>query len=296
MRSYPPVAAFSAGLIILNYNTSQAVIDLYRQIGTLRRDLACSPIFLVIDNASRPEETARLGAFFANRPDVHLILSPTNGGYACGNNLGLKKAVELGLEYCIIANSDIAFLTVDFLEQLVQAARTLPNCGLIGPRVVLPDGRPQGPLPETGVLNGVIPWPSARCDQTSSVYATVGCCLFGPTTVFNLLGFLDENTFLYREEIILAERLRQHGLFWYYLPAVVVRHDHVRKMAATKTILLHKKFEAESTVYYFRHYRHRSAFAVLTYRTLLAAKVGVVLVLSFVSRTVARCTHTQRLV
>jgi GT2 family glycosyltransferase len=275
-------------MIVLNYNTSQAVITLYQQISALRAGNTDGLVYLVVDNASKPGETALLKNFFAGRSDVHLVLSQTNGGYARGNNLGLKKAAELGLHHCLIANSDIAFLTVDFLETLVAAARTLPACGLIGPRVVLPNGQAQGPLPETGVLNAVLPLPVAKCATCQPVYATVGCCIFGATSVFQKIGLLDEATFLYREEIVLAEKLRAAGLLWYYLPDVIVRHDHLRKTSSIRRILLHKGFEADSTIYYFRHYKHRSALAVLVYRVLLAAKTGILVALAGVNNLRAR--------
>ena len=280
-------------MIILNYNASKAVITLYQQIHALRKGYPDGPVYLVVDNASRPEEVSLLKVFFAECTDVHLILSESNGGYARGNNLGLKKAAELGLEYCLIANSDIAFLTANFLEQLIEAARTLPDCGLIGPRVVLPNGNPQGPLPVSGIINSVMPLPLARCNRTKPVYATVGCSIFGSTEVFHQIGLLDEATFLYREENILAERLSHHGLLWYYLPDVVVRHDHVRKMDSISNILLHKKFEAQSTVHYFRCYKNRSEAAVFAYRLLLAAKVAAYIFISLGFRMAERFSRSS---
>ena len=216
--------------------------------------------------------------FFSARPDVELILSPENCGYACGNNLGLKKAEALGLEYCLIANSDITILTSDFLEQLVAAAGNLPACGLVGPKIILPDGRPQGPLPVTGIYNGIFPTRLRQYERATSVYATVGCFIFGATETFKRIGRLDETTFLYREETILAEKLKQIELRWYYLPTVLVRHDHVRKNTSVRSVVAHKRFEAESTVYYFRKYKNRSKSSIFIYRLLLAGKVAIFVV------------------
>lgn len=259
---------------MLNYNTAHAVTEFYRQTTALRGGSPSSCLFLIVDNASNPADVNILRAFFAGRPDALLILNSVNRGYAAGNNVGLRRAAELGVEYCLIANSDIAILTPDFVERLVGAARTLPQCGLIGPRVVLRTGRPQGPLPETGIWNGVVPTSTPDYSVTREVYSTVGCCIFGATAVFAQVDFLDEGTFLYREEIILAERLRRRGLRWYYLPEVRVRHDHVRKLDSVEKIVRHKQFETESTIRYFRDYKQRSPFAIAVYRGLIALKTA----------------------
>jgi GT2 family glycosyltransferase len=243
---------------------------------------------LIVDNASRPKEASDLTAFFSSRSDVQLIFSDSNGGYARGNNLGLKKAAELDIDYCLIANSDIAFLTADFLEQLIQAACSLPGCGLIGPKVVLPNGKPQGPLHQMGVLSSFIALPPQEITTTEPVYATVGCCIFGATKTFEAIKFFDEATFLYCEELILAERLRKSGLSWYYVPAVSVQHNHVRKMNSIGRMLLHKKHEAQSAIYYFRRYKNRSEAAVLAYRLLLSAKVAIYILVVLGSQIIAR--------
>lgn len=262
-------------IIILNYNTAQAAIDLYWHITNLRNGLTLKPFYLVVDNASRPAEVSQLKSFFSDRADSQLILSEVNGGYAQGNNLGLRQASNLGVDYCLIANSDIAFLTKTFLEQFVEAASTLPNCGLIGPKVVFPNGMPQGPLHEMGMIRSLVSLPPKVLTAAQSVHATVGCCIFGSTKIFQAIDYFDESTFLYCEEVILAERLRPLGFCWYCLPMVLVQHNHVRKMDTVRKLLMHKQFEAQSGIYYFRHYKKRSSLFVLVYRMLLAAKVSV---------------------
>ena len=266
--------AARVAMVIVNYNTGGDVIALYESTHRLRAARGRDLLYIVVDNLSRPEEVVLLERYFAEKEDALLVLSDENGGYARGNNIGIREAARMGIEYCLIANSDIAFRTEDFLERLLHAFRSLPACGLIGPRVVLPDGRPQGPLPELGILNGVIPTRIEEVTSTSVVYATVGCCIFGSTRAFHDAGLLDEETFLYREEVILAERLRTSGLNWYYLPEVEVLHNHRRKAASVARLLLHKKHELRSTVLYLRVYRRRSEAAILAYRVLFALKLA----------------------
>ncbi len=273
MSSVTP-ARTSVALIVLNYNTSDRVIALFEHVTRLRasRDSAIQAEFVVVDNASGEGEAAKLTAYFTGRNGCHVIINNENRGYAAGNNVGLRFATVRGSDFCLIANSDIEFLTPDFLEQLVAAARSLPLCGLIGPRVVFPDGRPQGPLPVLGVANAIFPLAIQPVTAVTPVYATVGCCIFGASQVFAQLGFLDEETFLYREEVVLAERLTKLPLRWYYLPDVVVQHNHERKVQSVGKFLFHKRCEKRSTIYYFELYRHRTPIAILSYRALLLGK------------------------
>ncbi len=159
-------------IVALNYNTSRAVIELYQQIAKIQASTRARLFFLAVDNASHPEEVAKLVAFFTGRTDSELLLNAANDGYASGNNLGLQRAAALGHDYCLIANCDIAFVSENIFDRLIEAARILPKCGLIGPRVVLPNGRPQGPLPVMGILNAVFPIPIAEVRTVAPVYAT----------------------------------------------------------------------------------------------------------------------------
>jgi GT2 family glycosyltransferase len=291
MLTAPPTPA-SVALIVLNYNTSDRVIALFEHVSRWRgsRDSVVHAAFVVVDNASREGEASKLTAYFAGRSNCHLLLNRENRGYAAGNNTGLRFAAKHGFDFCLIANSDIEFLTPDFLEHLVAAARSLPQCGLIGPRVVFPDGRPQGPLPVLGLATAIFPVAVQSVTSVTPVYATVGCCILGSSQTFGQLGFLDEGTFLYREEVILAERLVEHGLRWYYLPDVVVQHNHERKVRSLGAFLFHKRHEKVSTIYYFERYRHRRWGAILCYRVLLWGKTLVGALFCFAPRLIPQRT------
>lgn len=277
--------AVSVGIVILNYNTAEAVIELYQHIICSESSRKSARLqFIIVDNASSASDVARLRSAFARVSSVKLICSSRNGGYAAGNNLGLRAAEAMRLDYCLIANSDIKFLTPYYIDELIKAANRGPDCGAVGPGVFLPNGTPQGPFPEMHVINSVWGRRTRKATNFKPVYATVGCCIFAPTSALSKVGFFDENTFLYREETVLAEKLLRAGLQWYYQPAVVVQHDHVRKLRSVAGLLAHKRFEANSTAYYFRVYKEKSRWYIASYRLLLSIKVAVMVVLLLASR------------
>src|SRR5215211_1268765 len=74
-------------VIVVSYNTREFLGPCLEALPAALRGLTAET--WVVDNAS-PDGSADLVR--AQFPDVHLIASPRNGGYAYGNNLGLKAA------------------------------------------------------------------------------------------------------------------------------------------------------------------------------------------------------------
>lgn len=84
---------------------------------------------IAIDNASTDDSVHYIKANF---PNVLLIESKENLGFGGANNLGLKKALDLGGEYFFLLNQD-ARVEKDTLEKLVTQAQNNPEYGIISP-------------------------------------------------------------------------------------------------------------------------------------------------------------------
>jgi GT2 family glycosyltransferase len=121
-------------IIIINYNTF---------------DLSCAAIrsvqqwvpgswyeIVLVDNASPDDRTAQFRALF---PEVKVIRSEENGGFAKGNNLGIRHAEG---RYILLLNSD-AYLTEDCLTPAVAQLEARPELGVLSVRTNYPDGRYQ---------------------------------------------------------------------------------------------------------------------------------------------------------
>ncbi len=84
---------------------------------------------IAIDNASTDDSVHYIKANF---PNVLLIESKENLGFGGANNLGLKKALDLGGEYFFLLNQD-ARVEKDTLEKLVTQAQNNPEYGIVSP-------------------------------------------------------------------------------------------------------------------------------------------------------------------
>lgn len=137
-------------LIILNYNNS---FDTRNCIESILRHNTAPVKFVVVDNASRPDERVSLkmvvsslfpqgyATFDASNaptagcrlPECTLVLNNENAGYACGNNAGLKfTKYDDEIDKIMVLNNDILFVE-DIIPPLSSLLATLPHCGIISP-------------------------------------------------------------------------------------------------------------------------------------------------------------------
>src|SRR3990172_1401868 len=89
---------------------------------------------IVVDNGSTDGSLERIRAF---DPDIELIESTKNLGFAGGSNIGIRLALERGADYLWVLNNDIV-VEPDTLSALVSVARSRPGIGVIGAAVRRP--------------------------------------------------------------------------------------------------------------------------------------------------------------
>ena len=188
------------------------------------RTTYCQLQTVVVDNGSRPESPAAIHAAF---PDLECVETGRNLGYAGGNNIGLRLAMERGAEFCLILNNDV---TVDpgMLRALVDAAQGDPAAAVLGPRVYRYDKPTE--LFYTGWKIDWRRWLFHRVPADLSdaplldVDFVQGCALMVRTSFVREHGMFDERFFLYCEDADLCVRARKAGLRTVEVPAARVWH------------------------------------------------------------------------
>ena len=236
-------------IIIVNWNVKDLLHQALRSI--FASDYAGEMEVIVVDNASTDGSVALVKAAF---PQVKLIASQENLGFAGGNNLG---AAQAGGDFIFFLNPDTT-LSPTALTQLTAAMQTHPNVGVCGPKLRYPDGSPQSSrrrfptvgsmLLESTLLGQWFPTnPIARryhfADQPDTVAMPVdwlvGAALFIRKEVWDVVGPFDENLFMYFEETDWCRRCVEAGWGVYYLPQVEVVHyegQSSRQVVAARTM------------------------------------------------------------
>ncbi|MFN2195748.1 MAG: glycosyltransferase family 2 protein [Anaerolineales bacterium] len=186
----------------------------------------------VVDNQSTDGSAEMVADHF---PEVNLIRSPENLGFAGGNNAGLRQA---GGKYILLLNPDTVVqpggldLLVDFLE-------AHPRSGAAGSRYLNPDGSLQistFPFPTVsreiwrllhldriyayGIYD-VSAWP---LDTPHQVDIIQGASFMVRKAVLDQIGLMDERYFMYTEEIDLCYRIYQAGWEITWVPGSQVVH------------------------------------------------------------------------
>lgn len=221
-------------VVIVSRNTRELLRACLASVAREAGGLAVETV--VVDNASDDGTPAMVRRDF---PAVALLQPATNDGFAAGNNLGLRRARGRA---ALLLNPD-AELLPGALPALWDALHAAPDVGVVGPRLVYPDGGTQSSrrrfptlasaLVESTLIGETFPrHPAIRRYRMADTPDTaphdadwlVGACLLVRREVFDAVGLLDANLFLYGEEPEFCGRVRRAGWRVRYTPAATVRH------------------------------------------------------------------------
>jgi GT2 family glycosyltransferase len=198
---------------------------------------AIPPELLVVDNGSIDYSADMVESRF---PEVRLIRTHRNLGFAGGNNVGYRASRG---RYFLMLNSDTA-VPRGAITRLVRFADQNPQAAFIGPRVVNPDGSLQYSCRRFPNLRAALlrNTPLARFargsaavreylmtdwghDQPREVDWLSGCCLLVRREATEQIGLLDEQYFMYCEDMDWGFRAREAGWSSVYYPGAQVVHE-----------------------------------------------------------------------
>ncbi len=214
-------------IVVVNWNTRDLLIQCLTSVvqGTEGVDYE----IVVVDNASTDGSVHAVQEGF---PQVKLIVNRSNLGFAKAAN---QAIIESWGRYVLLLNPDTRPLN-NAIGKMIRFMDDHPGAGAMGPRLVLPDGRPQpysfGCDPTLGYLlrrglnlllrKGYLhDWGS---DKVREVDWLSGASLVLRRRALEETGLLDENFFLYFEDNDLCLRLRQKWWKVYFNPTVQVVH------------------------------------------------------------------------
>lgn len=229
-------------IIVLSYNTKEITDECLRRLqasGSGLQESGYRIQVIVVDNASSDGSVEMIEK---KHSWVNLIASKENTGYSKGNNIGIAKAKG---NYILLLNSD-ALVEEDTLVKCLEFFKQNPHCDVLGPKLIFGDGTFQpsaGNLPTpsnviywimgisliSGIkkyINSFHPNYPEFFNKERRVGWVSGAFFMAKKEVFEKCKGLDENIFMYLEEVELCERIQKAGFQVWYVPSITVTHLH----------------------------------------------------------------------
>ena len=204
-------------MVTINYNSSENTINL---LESLRNQTSKDFEIIVVDNNSA--DVNKLMDYQTSENSIIYIKNDRNLGYSGGNNTGIKKALENGADWVLLLNND-TWAESSFVGRL--RANLEGKKGIVG--LALDEGNKVA-------YAGQIQWlkstlfhiTTLKVVMTKSVdkLYTIGGAMLIHKRVFDKIGFLDENYFLYFEDADFCQRARKAGIPISFVSKIKILH------------------------------------------------------------------------
>jgi len=251
-------------IIIVNFNSKNLLCDCITSI------FNCSGYdnleIIVVDNGSTDNSLKLAKERFSM---IKFIENRTNAGFAKANNIGINNSCG---DYILLLNPDTV-IKEDSILKMLEYFENNPDVGILGPKLLNSNGTIQlscrsFPKFSNAIFNRYSPitllFPKNRFsakylysdwvhDQPKEVDWVSGACLLTKKGILAQTGLLDENFFMYCEDIDLCFRVKLTGKKVLYFPQAVVMH-HIRCKNNSTTLESIKNHHISMYKFFKKHY------------------------------------------
>ena len=266
-------------IVIVSYNVRYYLEQCIVSVQRAARDIDYE--IYVVDNASSDDSTSYLRHRFGN--DITLVESQHNEGFARANNIAIRQSQS---EYVLLLNPD-TFIAEDCLQQVLTFMDEHPKAGGVGVKMHNADGtvaresRRGLPTPWVSLLKMLgfsrryymsnLPW-----DEPGRIEVMSGAFCMLRRQALDQVGLLDEDFFMYGEDIDLSYRILKGGFENWFVPANIV---HYKGESTQKSSYRYVHVFYQAMLIFFRkHYGHLSLFVTLPIKLAIYVMAAIALV------------------
>lgn len=258
-------------IIIISFNTSEL---LRKCLNKVYKSLSFGKIekkseVIVVDNASSDDSVSMVKKNF---PKVNIIGNNKNLGFSVANNQGIKESSG---KYVLLLNSDTE-VEKDALIKLLETISRDEKIGAVGGKLINLDGTLQYSLGFFPNLPKVFFWmffiddipllskilkpyhleEKSFYNKMQSVDWVTGACLLFRHEIISRVGYLDENIFMYGEELEWCYRIKKTGYKVFFTPVAQILHHQGASGSSAAGIL-----EEFKTLLYF-YKKHKPSWQI----------------------------------
>lgn len=255
-------------IIIVNYNTYELTKQTIEAV--ISQEVSFKYEMILVDNASTDGSIQNLQEDFEEiiaEGKLRVFRNGENLGFAKANNQGMRAAKGL---YILLLNSDTV-VGPNCLEKCMAQIESDNKIGALGCKVVLPDGKldhacKRGyptPMASLYYFLGMDKKDPIKYGQYDALYldedevgevdALMGAFMLMPKAVLDQVGLLDEDFFMYGEDIDLCFRIKEAGMRILYYPEVYITHYKGGSSKKRKTKVIYD-FHNAMWIFYKKHY------------------------------------------
>ncbi|MBI2011648.1 glycosyltransferase family 2 protein [Candidatus Daviesbacteria bacterium] len=262
-------------VVIVNYNTANLVKALLKSIYDKKSGIyKQSTEVVVLDNG----KLNPVGSFMKDYPQARYIENPENTGFSGGYNRAMKFTRG---EYILMLNSDIEVLE-NSLAEITKATEEFKGEAVLGGRLYFPDMSNQDSVFNLPTITGAfkeyfLAQKGAYFmylplgDKPVKVQCLVMACFLIPRKILNRVGYLDEDKFIFFEDVEYCRRLKEYEVPIYFIPTAKFIHHHGASTKKLKEGEAYKQLVKSSKDYHGKIY-----YFLLTSVLWLGQKLGKV--------------------
>jgi hypothetical protein len=252
------------GIIIVNYNGEKYTNDCIKSV---LKSSYQNYLVIVVDNAST-DNSVKLLEEFNNK--IVIIKNNENLGFSGANNIGIKYALENECEYVLLLNNDTE-IDKDLIKNMVDSSMKNNNA-IISPKIYYYN-EPNKIWSAGGGLNwkkglsfhyGQNEIDKGQYDQQKEIDFATGCCILIHKSIFDKIGFLAEEYFLYFEDTDFCVRAKRAGIEILYEPSAKLWHK-VSSTTGGEESLITLYYGNRNRLYFNDKFNKKNKFYYLTY-------------------------------
>lgn len=223
----------SVSILVLNWNGKEVLKKCLSSLLKLTNYKNFK--IIVVDNASADGSVEMVKKEFGKKVD--LIINKQNLGFVKGNNIGIKYVIKkYKPDYVLLLNNDTEIVDKDWLKKLVVTAEAEKKIGIIGPRLIFPNGRNQwcARKRERNIFRLIIQTLTASGNPgigeknvgwIGEANTISGACMMIRSEMIKTLGLLDEELQpFFGEDVEYCFRAHRNGWKVYYRGDIEVIH------------------------------------------------------------------------
>lgn len=268
---------FNLGIVVLNFKDYEQTIICVKDY---LKQKNVNIYIVIVDNDSPNESLMTLKEHFLNHNNVAVISSHFNGGYAYGNNVGIRHILsEVCVEHIVVSNNDVVLKDNLLLSKWFNIHKSIDSVGITSP-IMLVNGEKTNYsawkmptflddfksgtiflekfLGDKKVMKEVV-----DCASSIEVDCLPGSLFMINSSLIEKVGLFDEGTFLYMEEVILAKKINKIGKKNQLLSELFYEHLYSATISSIYNQLERRKIAFRSQLYYALKYREDNLLKII---------------------------------